>query len=436
MAHHDRASAYDPRRIDELRRAYRGDGPLERAFYTAPDIFAADIARIWRRHWLYAGHDCQIPDAGDWMTWSLGADQIVLVRDKDGKVRAFHNTCRHRGARICNALQGNSKSLVCPYHAWTYELDGRLRTPTEREFGMKRAELGLHPVALKNLGGVMFVAIGPDPIDFDEGAAEIAAGMQHQGFGDGKLAKSIRYRVDANWKLVFENNRECYHCVNAHPEYITGTYDIARFDAANDAEVDRQTELASARFERLGLGTAVASSAMTGKWWRITRAPLMAGWKTQSLDGTPIAPLMGTFRERGEWSDGTLRCTVFPNFWQHASDDHAVATRLTPIDATTTEVDVSWFVHKDAVEGRDYTLEKLLPFWQRTSEQDWAICTANQLGVSSPAYVPGPYSKTRETNVQHFVDWYLGALAEPASAQSGSGHRAAASPRLRGFKSR
>jgi Rieske 2Fe-2S family protein len=124
---------------------------------------------------------------------------------------------------------------------------------------------------------------------------------------------------------------------------------------------------------------------------------------------------MGTFRERGEWSEGTLRCTVFPNFWQHASDDHAVATRITPLDATTSQVDVSWFVHKDAVEGRDYDLARLMPFWQRTSEQDWEICEANQAGILSPRYEPGPYSLIRETNVQHFVDWYLGALGAPRS---------------------
>jgi Rieske 2Fe-2S family protein len=125
---------------------------------------------------------------------------------------------------------------------------------------------------------------------------------------------------------------------------------------------------------------------------------------------------MGVFRARNQRSLGTLRTTVFPNFWQHANDDHAVATRLTPLSATTTQVDVHWFVHKDAVEGRDYTLEHLLPFWQRTSEQDWAICEANQAGVSSPAYRPGRYAIVKEANVQHFVDWYLEALGREGEA--------------------
>jgi glycine betaine catabolism A len=402
--------------IEVLRSSYKRGGPLECAFYVSADVFNADLERIWRRHWLYAGHACQIPKSGDWMTWAPGADQIVLVRGKDSAVRAFHNTCRHRGARICGGEHGHGRMLVCPYHAWTYELDGRLRTATEREFGVHQSELGLYPVALKDLGGLLFVALGDNPVPFDDGAAEIAAQMAHQGFGHAKLAKTIRYTVKANWKLIFENNRECYHCATAHPEYVAGTYDVARFDEAHAAEVEGQTQAAAARFRAMGLGEAAASSAMTGAWWRVTRAPLMESWRTQSLDGMPIAPLMGTMRAKNMWSDGTLRCTVFPNFWQHASDDHAVATRLTPIDATTTQVDVSWFVHRDAVEGRDYTLERLLPFWQRTSEQDWAICEAQQMGVTSPAYRPGVYSKTRETNVQHFIDWYLGALAPDPAA--------------------
>ena len=401
---------YDAARVGKLKAAYVSGGPLQREFYTGTDVFNADLDRIWRRHWLYAGHACQIPNEGDWMTWNIGSDTIVLTRGADGDVRAIHNSCRHRGSRLCRGDHGNSRLLVCPYHAWTYELDGRLRTPTEREFGIHQSKLGLHPVALKDLGGVLFVALGPEPVSFDEGAEEIATQMQHQGFADAKLAHTKRYTVSANWKLVFENNRECYHCDNAHPEYVKGVYDTARFNETNLPEVDRQAALANDRFEALGLGRAEAASAMTGTYWRVTRAPLMEGWKTQSLDGTPVAPLMGTFRAGGRWSDGTLRATVFPNFWQHASDDHAVATRLTPLSPSTTQVDVSWFVHKDAVEGRDYSLEKLLPFWQRTSEQDWVICEANQAGVSSPAYIPGPYSKTRETNVQHFVDWYLSVL--------------------------
>jgi phenylpropionate dioxygenase-like ring-hydroxylating dioxygenase large terminal subunit len=387
---------YDPERIEALCGAYRGAGPLTRPFYTSPEIHNADMDRIWRRHWLYAGHSCLIPQPGDWMTWAIGFDSVILARGKDGELRAFHNTCRHRGARVCREEQGHGRAFVCPYHAWTYDLDGRLKTATEREFGVHPSKLGLHPVPLKNIAGLLFVALGDDPVSFDRVAAEVGEKMKHQWLEDAKLAKSVRYTVKANWKLVFENNRECYHCNTAHPEYVQGTYDTARFSPQTMPEVEKAERLASERFARMGLGDAMASSEMTGAYWRAARTPLVE-----------------TFRARNEWSDGTLRSTIFPNFWQHASDDHAVATRLTPIDATTCQADVYWFVHKDAVEGKDYDPAKLMPFWQRTSEQDWEICEANQAGILSPRYEPGPYSAVRETNVQHFVDWYLGSLGGP-----------------------
>ena len=381
--------------LQSLVRSHRPGGPLASAFYTSPEIFDADMERIWRRHWLYVAHGCMIPKPGDWATWRIGSDSVIVARGEDGKVRAFHNTCRHRGSQICREEQGAWPRFVCPYHRWTYGLDGHLMTRTEREFGTDPKELGLHSVALQETAGLLWINLARDPPDFSAAAQDISARLRHHGMDEAKVAKQVTYRVTANWKLVFENNRECYHCTPNHPEYVLGTYDVARTDPRKEDEVRRATEEANTRFAAMGLDTGDVFSNMTGAYWRAHRTPLVPGWFTQSLDGQPVAPLMGRFRELGEWSKGTLRNTVFPNFWQHASDDHAVATRITPVDATTCRVDVYWLVHKDAVEGKDYQLEKLMPFWQRTSEQDWEICEANQAGILSPRYQPGPYSSVR-----------------------------------------
>lgn len=403
---------YAPETIQNLIRGYQRGGPLPREFYVSPEVFQADMDRIWHRYWLYVGHGCMIPKPGDWLTWTIGHDSVVVVRGEDMQIRAFHNTCRHRGARICNTDSGNSRNLTCPYHAWTYALDGRLKVKTEKDFGIPESQLGLHPVKLRDAAGVLFVALGDDPVDFDAAYQDIASRMKFQGMDRAKVAKKVTYDVNANWKLVFENNRECYHCPPAHPEYIKGTFDVLRAIPSEEARVIQQTELANERFKALGIDIGDPWSSMTGAYWRAHRTPLMEGWKTQSLDGTPVAPLMGHFRDKNQWSDGTLRCTVFPNFWQHASDDHAVATRIAAVGPDQCKIDVFWLVDKDAVEGRDYDLAKLMPFWQRTSEQDWFICTANQQGVSSSKYKPGPYHKGVEGNVQHFVDWYLGEMTD------------------------
>src|SRR5262249_20120684 len=151
------------------------------------------------------------------------------------------------------------------------------RTATEREFGVHQSKLGLHSVPLKKVAGLLFVALGDDPVNFDHVVAEVGEKMRHQGLEHGKLAKSLRYTVKANWKLIFENNRECYHCNTAHPEYVQGTYDTARFSPQMLPEVERQERLASERFARMGLGHAMASSEMTGAYWRAARSPVVEG---------------------------------------------------------------------------------------------------------------------------------------------------------------
>jgi len=137
--------------------------------------------------------------------------------------------------------------------------------------------------------------------------------------------------------------------------------------------------------------------------WSAHRTPLVEGFATESVDGTPLAPLMGDYPN---YDVGVLRLRALPNFWCHASADHAVTTRLAPTAIDLTEVVVTWLVDAEAVEGRDYDLDKLINVWARTSEQDWALCERNQRGIRSPAYVPGPLSVRYEANVAAFHDWY------------------------------
>src|SRR5207237_6607805 len=150
-------------------------------------------------------------------------------------------------------------------------------------------------------------------------------------------------------------------------------------------------------------------------WFSANRTPLVDGYVSETIDGKQIAPFMGDYRDA---TVGTFRIRTLPNFWNHSSCDHAVSTRLLPAGPQLTAIRVWWLVDANAVEGRDYQLEKLLPFWQLTSEQDWEICERQQRGVNSSAYTPGPYSTYKESNVDNFVRWYLNSLwgqeTEPA----------------------
>ncbi len=397
--------------ISRLVAEHKPGGPLERDFYVAPTVFDTDLARIFHRHWLFAGYAFQVPKPGDFFTYRIGTESIVVLRDRGGEIRAFHNVCRHRGSQICKTESGNAHRLVCPYHRWTYELDGSLVLDTRREFGVDKEGLSLRPVSIVNAGGLLFISFSAEPPDFSDALATISRKMKPHAIERAKIAHQIDYVVKANWKVVFENNRECYHCPPNHKEYNTAAYDVQRDAAMLDPTLqpgmDAIVARANARFRSLGLDEGDAMSTMTGNAFRCHRTPVMEGFVTQSMDGKPLSCLMGDIKE---WDSGTLRTTVFPNFWQHTNCDYAAAARLTPLGPNETHVRGYWLVDAKAVEGKDYTLERLLPIWDITNRQDWTICEAQQLGVSSRAYVPGPFSKVRERNVALFLDWYLGEL--------------------------
>ena len=397
---------------------HRPGHALPRAFAIDPDIHSFELDAIWRSSWLFAGPSCQAAEPGDFVRFDVGDDSTVLVRDESGQLHALHNTCRHRGMPICPQQSGAVKRWVCPYHQWSYGLDGRLLGCGRMEEQLEPTEYGLHRAAAMEIGGLLFVCLRPGPPFPRDAADQLSLALAPQGLHRAKVAHQINYEVRANWKLVWENNRECWHCHAGHPQYIE-----ANFDSAPDTEPVRELAVKRARDHAQVLAASAALGAAAevvehaqvglyrfptpGRWWSANRTPLAEGFVTESLDGSPVASLMGDYTA---YDVGTLRVRALPNFWSHASADHAVLTRLAPAGPERTSIRVQWLVDRDAQEGRDYELARLLPFWQLTSEQDWELCERNHAGVRNPAFTPGPYSRRREYNVNSFIEWYLGRL--------------------------
>ncbi len=392
-------------------------------FYNAPEVYRADVERIWRAGWLFACHSCEIKEAGDWVTLEVDKDPLIVVRGDDGVARALFNTCRHRGSLVCVEPAGHaSKRLVCPYHQWAYGFDGALVHTTGMQEGLDRAALGLGTIHTREVEGLVFISLAATPPDFDPVHAEFAPALKPQGLGRAKVAKIIDYRVAANWKLVWENNRECFHCVSNHPQYVRANLDHYNPDDVTPrirAQMEAMVKRAEAKWASCGLGNPRSETGLTpwpdpaaNKWYAANRTPLVDGFVSESMDGKTVSTLMGSYPDPDV---GTLRLRTLPNFWNHSSCDHGVTTRLLPGGPNETLIRAWWLVDEKAVEGRDYDLAKLLPFWQLTSEQDWTICERQQLGVNSSAYRPGPYSTYKEYNVDSWVRWYLGAVS-PATA--------------------
>ena len=391
---------------------------LQRDFYLDPIVYEQEINAIWRTGWLFVGHTCEIPKAGDYFTLEVDTDSILIIRGENDAIHGLHNVCRHRGSLVCREPAGHAPRLVCPYHQWVYGRDGRLLSCRGMPEDLDKSRLGLHPVHLREIEGLIFINLAPEPSSFEEAARLLGPLLAPQGFRRAKVAKAVEYTIDANWKLVWENNRECYHCNANHPQYTKANFDHYNADDTTDG-IKREMAAAVDRNEHewaaSGLAVSHKQTGMTtfpdaerNIWFSANRTPLVEGYVSETMDGRQVAPLMGDYSRA---TVGTLRVRTLPNFWNHSSCDHGVSTRLLPAGPRTTRARVVWLVHADAVEGRDYQLDRLLPFWQLTSEQDWLICKHQQRGIESRAYTPGPFSPDKEYNVDSFVRWYLKLLS-------------------------
>lgn len=388
---------------------------LPRDLYHDPLVYRAELDYIWRTGWLFAGHSCQIPKPGEYFLYEVDGDSLIIVRGNDGEVRALYNVCRHRGSIICEAEHGTVKRFICPYHQWTYDLDGRLLLWRGMQDGLDKSQLGLRSAHAREVEGLIFVSLAQEPPDFAPAYATFAEVARPQGLRRAKVAKLMNFDVASNWKLVWENNRECYHCNVNHPQYTKANFDHYNADDTLErvaTQLAAVTARSEAKWADQGLAITRHETGMTefpdpenNIWWGANRTPLVDGFVTESLDGKQVAPLMGDYTEAADV--GTLRLRMLPNFWEHASCDHSVAVRLTPKSLYHTEIQMTWLVDEKAEEGRDYELDKLLPFWLLTAEQDWAICVNQQKGVNSRAYTPGPLSTYKEYNLDRFLRWYL-----------------------------
>jgi Rieske 2Fe-2S family protein len=380
---------------------------LAREFYCDPAIYQLDLETIWYREWLFAGHDCEVPGAGDYFTLQIGGYPLIVLRGNDGKVRAFHNTCRHRGSRICASAKGSAVRLTCPYHQWTYQLDGRLFSARDMGQDFDRTRITLKPVHCESVGGYIWVCLGAAAPDFDELREKMAPYFLPHGLHEAKVAFESTIIECANWKLVWENNRECYHCAANHPELCRTLSDDPAVNGAVDPTSNSKIAKKWAHWASNGLPSESYSSG-DGQF-NLVRMPLIVGALSYTMSGKP-----GVRRRLSEAitvSDvGTLALCHLPTTWNHVLGDHAVSFRVLPISATQTQLTTKWLVNRDAVEGVDYDLKTLTEVWLATNEEDRHICQENQIGVTSPAYEPVRYSPLHEGSTMEFLDWYAACL--------------------------
>ena len=371
-------------------------------FYSDPAIFALDMEAIFHRQWLYVGCTCEAEEPGQYFTVSIGESSIVVVRGKDGELRAFFNTCRHRGSRVCDKEQGQAKSFVCPYHKWTYRLDGSLAYAAWMPEDFDRAQHGLRPVHVRTVAGTIYISLAQDPPDFAPYAEAVRPLLAPHRLDRARVAYKDHLVVEGNWKLMMENSRECYHCAAEHRELMHSFLDI--YNWANPLEVAQIKAFTDQR-EAEGLPSGVAE----GPEYRAARLPFTNGAVSITMDGKPaVSRLLG---DAPHHDIGSVRWVHYPTVFNHALGDYAVTVQMLPLDPQRTMVSTTWLVDRDAREGEHYDLENLLKVWTVTNAQDGALVRRNQLGVNSVGYGPGPYSPALEAGVIKFVEWYCEQMA-------------------------
>jgi Rieske 2Fe-2S family protein len=341
---------------------------LPAKYYTDPALFGRELELFYTDMWVCAGRAADVSRAGDYVLRDIAGESIIVLRDADGTLRAFYNVCRHRGTRLCTQPAGALPGRIqCPYHSWTYRLDGSLESAPHMEdvAGFRLEDHPLHGVGIGVWDGHVFANLRPErAAPLETQLADLPENFRAWQMAALERAERLEYDVQANWKLIVQNYSECLHCPNLHPalnrlsHYLSG-----------ENEPPRPTYLGGRMDLRPGVGT-------------------------MSMDGRrPRACLPGLP------ADDTRRVyysAVLPNLLLTLHPDYMMTSTLWPLAPDRTHIVCEWHFHPDETAKPGFDAADAVEFWDLTNRQDWHICEQAQAGIASRAYRPGPYSNRED----------------------------------------
>jgi Rieske 2Fe-2S family protein len=357
-----------------------GAKTLPQAYLVSPEVFVREQERIFSTQWLCVGHQSQIANAGDYFLHEVAGEGLIILRDPKGEVHGFYNVCRHRGTRVCEEKTGRLRETIrCPYHAWTYALNGSLMGAPHMDDveGFDRSDHSLRAVNLALWEGFIFVNLAEDAAPLPRVFAPLMGKLTHWNLPRLRSARRIDYDVRANWKLIFENYSECYHCPLVHPT-------LAKLTPYDSAEND------------------LCEGPFLGGFMPITKGSLTMSGNACAL---PVGDLSGEDHHR------VFYYSIFPNLLLSLHPDYVMVQQLWPQTAERVAIACDWFFHPDAFGRPDFHPEDAIEFWDMTNRQDWHVCELSQRGIASRAYQPGPYSP-RESIPAAWDREYLRALGD------------------------
>jgi glycine betaine catabolism A len=366
--------------LDLTRRAFAHALTLPAETYTSAAILRLEERALYFGQWICVGREADVPRAGDFRVLAVAGDSIILMRGQDSVLRAFFNVCQHRGSRLLDEDVGNlGARLVCPYHAWAYDTEGRLQVAPQMAPGFCKEDRGLIPVRLASWNGFVFVNADTAAPDFARALPDLPDLARYR-MQDLVCGRRYEYAVQANWKLIVENYSECYHCPGAHPQLHKLTELIGRSERAMES-----------------------GSCFNGGPMR-----LRDGVQTMSTSGASSLPLIpGLSHDDSRY---VYYYVIYPNILLSPHPDYVMTHYVTPLAADRSKVTCEFLFTQEAVRQPGFDPSGITDFWDLTNKQDWALCERTQKGVASRGYRQGPYNSAEDC-VHKFDRWYADRLA-------------------------
>lgn len=346
---------------------------LPQEAYTSPEVYQWELENLWAASWICLGRADDLAQPGDQKALRIAGDGILLVRGEDDVVRSFVNTCRHRAHELLAPdTCAHARTIRCPYHAWTYALDGALKVaPRSGEIpGFDPTEHGLVAVRTEVWHGWVFVNATGDAPPLAEWLGELEGQVIPYEPERLRQGASKSYEVQANWKLVHENYHECYHCPSIHPELCRVTpHESGRNPNRSGMFIGGLMDL----------------------------APHAVTMSLDGLsDGSPLRGLSGQQLRQVEYYG------IIPNLFVALHPDYVLTHRVEPLAPDRVRIECQWLFPPEALESTRFSAKYAFDFWDLTNQQDWRALEAVQRGVSSRGYIPGPLAQ-KEDGVYQFV---------------------------------
>jgi Rieske 2Fe-2S family protein len=346
----------------------QGATTLAAPFYTDAAFFKREMDALFATMWICAGRVEQIAQPGQFMLRDVLGEAVIITSNAAGRVNAFYNVCRHRGTKLCTEAQGAfGRAIQCPYHAWTYDLDGALiGAPHMDEVPhFSKTDYPLHRVHADVWDGHIFINLSREtPPPLREQLADLPSKFTSWRMQDLRLGHRIVYDVKANWKLIVQNYNECLHCPNLHPALNKLSHYLS------------------------GENEPLQATYMGG------RMDLRPGVDTLTMDGTCSRALLPDLSP--DQSRRVYYYAIFPNMLLSLHPDYMMVHTLWPVAPDRTINICEWHFHPSELARADFDPKDAVEFWDLTNRQDWHVCELSQAGISSRAYTPGPYSNRED----------------------------------------